>query len=497
MKYHDDTIAAICSGTGGTIGIIRVSGSDALDVISRIFIPSGKNTPQDDFFRKAVSHTIHYGHITDQNGNILDEVLITVMKAPKTYTRDDVIEINTHGNSFILEKILKSLIQTGIRMAEPGEFTKRAFLNGRIDLSQAEAVMDVIGAKSTAALKNSVEELSGSLKNKISSIRKTLLDDLSFIEAGLDDPEHIDIEGYSGTIRDHAVRIEDQLKVLADSFDQGKVMQDGINVVIAGRPNSGKSSLLNLLSGKDSAIVTDIAGTTRDLIHENIRLDDILLNIYDTAGIRRTDDKIEKIGVDRSIKAIDNADLVLYAIDLNNIGPDGELDQKELNGLSKISDKLRSKRGIILFNKSDLLNMGILNTGAADNEITNEMITNICGHVITSIKNICGLDWPFLLFSAKTGKGLDELISMIKNMFYHYDLNQDEQIFITDIRQYNSICDAINSIRKLISTIDDRMPEDLYCIDITDAYNSLGLINGDTAAEDLIDNIFKNFCMGK
>lgn len=486
----DDTIVSIASGIGGAIGIIRMSGSRALETASGVFRKLKKNQEnlnekcdnkketgveennnfkvrvlekQEDYFIKAKSHTIHYGCIVDDDENILDEVIVLVMKAPNTYTREDSIEIDTHGGSLVMKKIVRLLIEHGARAAEPGEFTKRAFLNGRIDLSQAESVMDIISSKSSLALKNSVDHLEGHLSVFIKNIRTTILDDLSFIEAGLDDPEHIDIEGYSKVLLSHTDDEIRRIDRLLSDYDNGKVLYQGINTVICGRPNAGKSSILNLMLDEDRAIVTEIPGTTRDVVKDSVRFGNIILNLADTAGIHKTDDKIENIGVEKSLEYVKNADLILYIVDSTK--PFDKDDRK-------IIDIIKNKKGILVFNKCDV------------NDNPDDVFSKETG-------------WDDIHFSAKTGQGFDELKQKITDMFYNDDVAVNDEVHITSERHYNALMNARNSLKNVRRTITDSMPEDLYCVDLEDAYNYLGLINGDTATEDLVDNIFKKFCMGK
>ncbi|MCR5202272.1 MAG: tRNA uridine-5-carboxymethylaminomethyl(34) synthesis GTPase MnmE [Lachnospiraceae bacterium] len=458
-EYNGDTICSIASGIGGAIGIIRVSGDETFHIVSQIF--RDKNNNKVDV-SKLSSHTIHYGYIFDDEEKS-DEVLLLVMKAPNTYTREDVVEIDTHGGAFIMNKIMRLLIDNGAKVAEPGEFTKRAFLNGRIDLSQAESVMDIISSKNDYALHSSISQLSGSLTNYIEKIRKVILDDLSFIEAGLDDPEHISIDDYKNTLKTHLRESIFEIKKLTDKFNEGRLITQGINTVIVGKPNAGKSSILNLLLDFDRAIVTDIAGTTRDVIEEKVLIDNILLNLIDTAGIRETENLIENIGVEKTYEYIENADLIFYVIDSTE---EYTFEDEE------IIEQIKDKKGIILYNKTDLQSI-------VDDRFSEK------------------LNWREIYFSAETKQGLDELKQAIKEEFFNDNLSFNDEVTVTSDRHYNAMVSAINSLQSVLDTIEADMPEDLYCIDMKDAYNYLGLINGNTATEDLINNIFKNFCMGK
>ena len=453
-----DTIAAISTGmTNSGIGIVRISGEEAFDIADRIYKGRNKIT-------ESESHTIHYGHIIDGEETI-DEVLVMVMRAPRTFTGEDTVEINCHGGTFVLKRVLETVLKNGARAAEPGEFTKRAFLNGKMDLSQAEAVIDVINSENEYALQSSISQLKGNIKNKINDIRKKIIYHTAFIESALDDPEHISVDGYGETLKSEAERIIDELEILIRSADNGRVMKEGINTVIVGKPNAGKSSLLNVLSGHERAIVTDIEGTTRDILEEQIKLGGLSLNVIDTAGIRTTDDVIEKIGVDRAWEYAMNADLIIYVVDASK-----ELDEND----DKILDLIRNKNTIILLNKSDL-----------DTVITAGMMKERAGNI------------PVISVSAKEEQGIRELEEMVKEMFLKGEISFNDQIYITNVRQKNALSDALESMKKVIQSIDDGMPEDFYSIDLMDAYESFGSITGESVGEDLVNEIFSKFCMGK
>ena len=453
-----DTIAAISTGmTNSGIGIVRISGDEAFDIADRI--DKGKNK-----IAESESHTIHYGHIVDGSGTI-DEVLVMVMKSPRTFTGEDTVEINCHGGTFVLKRVLEAVLRSGARAAEPGEFTKRAFLNGKMDLSQAEAVIDVINSENEYALQSSISQLKGNIKNKINNIRNKIIYHTAFIESALDDPEHISVDGYGETLRSAAREIIEELEDLIRSADNGRVMKEGINTVIVGKPNAGKSSLLNVLSGHERAIVTDIEGTTRDILEEQVKLGELSLNVIDTAGIRRTDDVIEKIGVDKAQEYAKNADLIIYVVDASK-----ELDENDEKILRLITDK----NTIILLNKSDL-----------DTVITADIMKEKAG------------DIPVISVSAKEEQGIRELEETVKEMFLKGEISFNDQIYITNIRQKNALSDALESMKKVIQSIDDGMPEDFYSIDLMDAYESLGSITGESVGEDLINEIFSKFCMGK
>ena len=453
-----DTIAAISTGmTNSGIGIVRICGDEAFAIADRIY--SGKNK-----ISEAESHTIHYGHIKD-GVETIDEVLVMVMKGPGTFTGEDTVEINCHGGTFVVKRVLETVLKNGARAAEPGEFTKRSFLNGKRDLSQAEAVIDLINSENEYALQSSISQLKGSIKNKINDIRKKIIYHTAFIETALDDPEHISVEGYGEKLKTIVKEIIEELMVLIRSADNGRVMKEGINTVIVGKPNAGKSSLLNVLSGHERAIVTDIEGTTRDILEEQVRLGELSLNVIDTAGIRRTDDVIEKIGVDRAQEYAMNADLIIYVVDASK-----DLDEND----EKIMNLIREKNTIILLNKSDL-----------DTVISAEQMMKKTGNI------------PVISISAKEEKGIRDLEDTVKDMFLKGDISFNDQVYITNVRQKNALIEARESMEKVIQSIDDGMPEDFYSIDLMDAYEALGSITGESVGEDLINEIFSKFCMGK
>ena len=453
-----ETIAAISTGmTNSGIGIIRISGPDALDIADRVY--RGKAN-----IKNADSHTIHYGHISDGQETV-DEVLVMVMKAPRTFTGEDTVEINCHGGVYVMKRVLETILKNGARAAEPGEFTKRAFLNGRIDLSQAEAVIDVINSENEYAFQSSVSQLKGNIKYKINNIRNKIIYNTAFIESALDDPEHYSLDGYGDELLAISEEIISELQELIRSSDNGRVMKEGINTVIVGKPNAGKSSLLNVLSGYERAIVTDIEGTTRDILEEQIRLGDLSLNVIDTAGIRRTEDAVEKIGVDRAREYAEKADLIIYVADASR-----ELDEND----EQILDMIRNKKTVILLNKSDL-----------DPVITAEMIKEKAG------------DIPIISASAKEEQGIQELEETVEKMFLTGTISFNDQIYITNVRQKNALVSASESMKKVVESIEAGMPEDFFSIDLMDAYETLGSITGESAGEDLVNEIFSKFCMGK
>ncbi len=457
---NTDTIAAIATAMNNAgISIIRISGEDALPVMDKIY----KSRSGDKKLSLMPSHTIHYGYIVDKDA-IIDEVMVLIMKGPKSYTKEDVVEIDCHGGIVVTRRILETVLKHGVRTAEPGEFTKRAFLNGRIDLSQAEAVSDIITAKNEFALKNSINQLRGNVLNKIKEIRDSIIHDLAFIEAALDDPEHISLVGFNHELSSHIDDNLVELRLLLKSAENGRLLKEGIKTVILGKPNAGKSSLLNVLVGSDRAIVTEIAGTTRDTLEETIQLGNISLNIVDTAGIRTTEDIVEKIGVNKAKKSAEDADLIIYVVDAST-----ELDENDY----EIIDLIKDKKSIILLNKSDLA--AVIDSG--------------------QIRTLTGKD--MISVSAKENKGIDLLEEWIMDQFFQGQLNFNDEIYITNIRQKEAIAGSIQSLEMVIKSIEDDMPEDFYSIDLMHAYELLGGIIGEAVDEDLVNTIFREFCMGK
>ena len=454
-----DTIAAIATAMSSSgIGIVRISGAEAVSIAEQVFELKSKKK-----LSEMPTHTIHYGHIHDGD-EVIDEVMVLLMKGPKSYTREDTVEIDCHGGIYVTRRILETVIKYGARPAEPGEFTKRAFLNGRIDLSQAESVIDIINSKNEFALKSSLSQLSGSVSNKIKDIRATVLHEIAFIETALDDPEHISLDGYpeklSGIVKDVNVKIE---KLLSNS-DNGKILKEGISTVIVGKPNAGKSSLLNTLVGEERAIVTDIAGTTRDVLEEQINLNGIILNIIDTAGIRDTDDIVEKIGVDKAKKYLNDADLIIYVVDSST-----KLDENDF----EIMELLQERHAIILLNKSDL-------------------------DAVTTVEDIkAHLDKKMIAISAKEQTGMEEFEETIKEMFFTGEVSFNDEVYITNIRHKTSLQESLRSLQLVLQSIADEMPEDFYSIDLMNAYQELGNIIGESVEDDLVNEIFSKFCMGK
>ncbi len=464
-----DTIAAISTGmTSSGIGIVRICGDDAFQIIDKIY--KGK-----EILSKAATHTIHYGHIVDGQETI-DEVLVMLMRAPRTFTGEDTVEINCHGGTYVVKRVLETVIKNGASPAEPGEFTKRAFLNGKMDLSQAEAVIDVINSKSEYALQSSIHQLKGNVKKKIKTIRESILYHTAFIETALDDPEHIDLTGYADQLRSIVVELSKELERLIQSSDSGRIIKEGIQTVIIGKPNAGKSSLLNVLAGKERAIVTDIEGTTRDVLEEQICLKGLTLNMIDTAGIRQTDDIIEKIGVDKAKEYVDKSDLILYVVDSSRVLDDNDKEIMEL---------LVGRKAIILLNKSDLQT-------ATTKECLREALQKVPGIQKEEVYNL-----PMIDISAKEEHGLDVLEDTLQEMFLHGEVSFNDEIYITNVRHKSALVEANSSLKKVIDSIDMQMPEDFFSIDLLDAYEALGSITGETIGEDLVNEIFSKFCMGK
>ena len=458
--YMEDTIAAISTAmSDGGIGIIRISGSNAVEIGDQVFRPYRK----DKTVKKLSSYTAAYGHVVNHE-KVLDECIVLFMKGPRTYTGEDVVEIDCHGGIVVLKKVLEAVLEAGARPAEPGEFTKRAFLNGRIDLSQAEAVMDLIQSKNEFAMESSMKQLEGSLRRKIEEIRSQILYEIAYIESALDDPEHISLEGYGERLKKMVQEEKEKIDNLISTADNGRILKEGIKTAIVGKPNAGKSSLLNLLVGEERAIVTEIAGTTRDTLEETIQIKGIPLTMIDTAGIRQTEDIVEKIGIEKAKKAMEQADLILYVVDSSR-----PLDESD----KEIIECLEGKKAIILLNKSDL------------SRVTGE--EEICKY----------LTQDRIVFSAREETGLDELYEKISNLFFEGRLTFQDEIYITNVRHKNSLMQASNSLKMVEESIENGMPEDFYSIDLTDAYEHLGYILGESMGEDLVNEIFKEFCMGK
>ena len=462
-KYmQGDTIAAIGSAMSASgIGIVRISGDDARAILKKVYRTKATNKN----IAKEFSHTIHYGFIYDGE-KMIDEVLVMLMNRPKSYTGEDTVEINCHGGVLSMRKVLEVVIKNGARIAEPGEFTKRAFLNGKIDLSQAEAVGDIINAKSEYALQASVSQLSGNVQRSIREIREKVLYNIAYIESALDDPEHISIDGYGEELEKVVVVQKNKLEKLIASADEGRMIKEGIKTVIIGKPNAGKSSLLNILLGEERAIVTDVAGTTRDVLEEMIVLDGVSLRMMDTAGIRETSDIVEKIGVKKTREQAQKADLILYVVDSSI--PLDENDEKIFSMLRK-----DGKRAIVLLNKTDLKAV-----------VSESELQEKCSFAIIPI-------------SAKEESGIEELEKQMKEMFFKGKISFNDEVYITNMRHKEALMEAHKSLEMVETSINDGMPEDFYSIDLMNAYQALGRITGETASEDLVNEIFSKFCTGK
>lgn len=456
-----DTIAAIATAMSPSgIGIVRLSGAEAFEIADKVY-RAGKNSGKR--LSDQESHTIHYGFIFDGD-EMIDEVLVMLMRGPRSYTGEDTVEIDCHGGVYAVKRVLETVLRNGARPAEPGEYTKRAFLNGRIGLSQAEAVMDVISAKSEYALKSSLSQLKGSVQEKIKAIREKIIYHIAYIESALDDPEHISLDGYPEELDMTAAELEDKVKRLLATVDEGKMIQEGIKTVIIGKPNAGKSSLLNLLVGEEKAIVTNIAGTTRDVLEETVILQGIALRIMDTAGIRNARDAVEKIGVDRAKAHVKDADLILYVVDSSQPLDDNDREIIEL---------IREKKAIVLLNKSDL-----------EPALNTDMLEKLTGKCVISI-------------SAKEETGIGQLEQQMKDMFFHGELAFNDEVYITNARHKQALQEALLSIQMVRQSIADGMPEDFFSIDLMNAYEALGRITGESVGEDLVNEIFSKFCTGK
>ncbi len=468
---NNDTIASISTALSESgIGIIRISGPDAISIADRIYTDK-KGTHNLKSYR---SHTIHYGFIVNVFGEIIDEIMISIMKAPNSYTKEDVVEINCHGGVRVCRNILDTVLSTGARLADPGEFTKRAFLNGRLDLTRAEAVMDIIRANSDIALDQSVKQLRGDLYSLLNNICSDILYEIAHIEAVLDDPDSYDISDYGDELSAKIDNISENLTTLIRSYDEGRILSEGIRTSILGNPNAGKSSLMNLLYGENRAIVTDIPGTTRDTLTETIRLGDVTIILTDTAGIRETTDKIEQIGVNKAIDSARESDLIIYVTDASS-------DSETIDG--SLTELLKNTKLILLLNKSDLT--------LTDNR------TDHSEEMIRAFEEKGIIPDRILSTSMITRAGIEELKSAIKEMFYKGDLSGDHRITITNLRHVECLKEALASLYKVKESIASGVSEDLYCIDLTDAYRSLAHITGAEVSEDIVNEIFSRFCMGK
>ncbi len=468
---HTETIAAIATALSNAgIGIIRVSGPEAVSVVDSIFYnKSGRRN-----LAQKSSHTVSHGYIvvpdSEKNWqeNILDEVMVVLMRAPHSYTMEDTVEINCHGGVLLLQKVLQLVIRSGARLAQPGEFTKRAFLNGRLDLSQAEAVMDVIHSQSDMSLLSSMEQLTGKLAAVIRNLREDILYEIAFIESALDDPEHISLDGYGRKLYDRCNYFIDQIEKLIASAEDGRLIREGIRTVILGRPNAGKSSLLNAFLGEERAIVTQMPGTTRDILQETVRFKGMTLHMVDTAGIRDAEDIVEQIGVDKARQYADKADLILFVVDGSEIP-----DQREREIISLIE----KKHVIVVVNKTDLPAI-----------VTDEQIK-----ALFPGKE----DLRIVRISASEGTGMDQLQEQMEELFFSGGIKENREIVITNMRHKEALENACRSLVLVRQSIEAQMPEDFFSIDLMAAYTSLGMIVGEQVGDDLVEEIFSKFCMGK
>lgn len=458
--YQKDTIAAIATGmTNAGIGIIRISGSEAIEIADRIFHAGAKGKT----LRQLSGYSALYGTICDGDV-VLDEAICLVMLAPNSYTTEDVVEVQCHGGTVMLKKILDLIIRNGARPAEPGEFTKRAFLGGRIDITQAESVMDMIHAKNELAARSSISQLKGSLSCKIKELRAMILNHIAYIESALDDPENYSLDGFGEKLEEEISRTIQEVNHLWKTAEEGKMIKEGIRTVILGKPNAGKSSLLNKLLGEERAIVTEVAGTTRDTLEEDAVIQGIPLRIVDTAGIHDTVDIVEKIGVEKAKKSIEDADLVLYIVD-GTCPLDADDDA--------IIELLEGQKVITILNKID-----------ANQIVDKSLITQ-------------KISTPVVEISAKTGEGLTDLYECLKNMFFHGKLSMNDEVYITNLRHKQALMETEQSLKQVIESMHQGMPEDFWTIDLMAAYEQLGYILGESIGDDLANEIFNKFCMGK
>jgi tRNA modification GTPase len=455
-----DTIAAISTPLGeGAIAIVRVSGDNAIQIVNRIF--KGKDLTQ------VPTHTIHYGHIVEPDTNrVIEEVMVSVMKAPKTFTREDIVEVNCHGGLVSVNKVLQLILSEGARLAEPGEFTKRAFLNGRIDLSQAEAVMDLIRAKTDRAMNVAINQMEGRLSKLIQRLRQELLETLAHVEVNIDYPEYDDVEEMTHSILiEKATKVRDEIRKLLETAKQGKILREGIATAIIGRPNVGKSSLLNSLAQEKKAIVTDIAGTTRDVIEEYVNVRGVPLRLIDTAGIRETEDIVERIGVERSKEMLQQADLVLLVLNYNEPLTEGD---------EKLFEAVEGKDFIVIVNKTDLPQNIDLNR----------------------VKELAG-NAKIITTALIEEKGVDELEAAIADLFFEGAIESTDMTYISNARHIGLLAQAEKTIHDAIEAVQSGMPIDMVQIDLTRTWEILGEITGDTVHESLIDQLFSQFCLGK
>ncbi len=456
------TIAAISTATGaGGIGIIRMSGKECFSILEKIFNPIKKES-----IDQIKGYTMKYGHIVDsKTGEKIDEVLVSYFKSPKSYTTENMCEINSHGGTVVERRILEQCLANGAELAEPGEFTKRAFLNGRIDLCEAEGIIDLINSKTESEAKASIKQLEGNLSKKINEIKEKILDIMADIEASIDYPEYDIEETTNEKAKRIIIKIKEEAEKLEKSFDTGKILKDGVKTAIIGKPNAGKSSLLNAILNEDRAIVSEIEGTTRDTIEEYINIKGITLKIIDTAGIRKTADKIEEIGVNKAISLAEDSDLIIAIFDNTR-----DLEEED----EKILDLIKDKKAIILLNKIDVKNSNLENND-----------------------KIKSLNKPVVKISAKNNEGIEELYNTILNMFEINEIEMSDGNVITNIRHKNQITKAISALDGALNTIESKMPVDILAIYLKQTLEEISSITGDNVSQDIIDEIFAKFCLGK
>ena len=457
-------IAAIATPDApGGISVLRISGEEAIKICDRFFKPfNGRKVSEME------GYTCAYGRIFDGE-EYIDDAVITVFREPKSYTGENVAEISCHGGLYITRRILRIALKNGARPAEAGEFTKRAFLNGKMSLTQAEAVMDLIDSKNEMARKNSMTQLKGGLSDQIKQLREEIIYQIAFIESALDDPEHYSLDGFPEKLLELDRQWIKTARGMLDSYDNGRIIAEGIRTCIIGKPNAGKSSFLNALLGEERAIVTDIAGTTRDTLEESVTIDGITLNIVDTAGIRDTEDKVESIGVERARKEMESADLILFLMDTSV-----QISEEDI----EILQKIRDKKKIILLNKSDK----VQEEGSFDSSVLQEYISE---------------ETPVISISAKYGDGIDNFIMELKNMMFHGRIDVNQEVYITNARHKDALAKTYESLECVERSIEAGMPEDFFTIDLMNAYEKLGLIIGESVEEDLVNEIFSKFCTGK
>ncbi len=467
---QNETIAAIATAMSESgIGIIRISGPKSAEIASALYRNAKMQQVNVSEWKPG---TIHYGFIVENN-EVIDEVMVSWMKAPHSYTTEDTVEINTHGGMYIMQRILKLVLNSGARMADPGEFTKRAFLGGRLDLARAEAVMNLISSQNEFARKTSMAQLKGSVSDLVREFRNEIIYEIAFIESALDDPENYDLDGYPQNLYEKCQSLEKRMRKLIRNAEDGRILGEGIRTVIAGRPNAGKSSLLNFFAGEERAIVTNVAGTTRDTLSETVRVGDVILRLTDTAGIHDTDDTVEMIGVKRAREAVQDADLILFVVDSSR-----NLSDEDRSIALLIKERmLEGSKCIVLLNKSDL-----------DRNVESEEIEDLFEEKESPAVLSCSL---------QTGDGLSALHEEIQKLFHIGEISQRDEVFLTNVRHKNAMQQALESILLVEESIQSGMSEDFFSIDLMSAYTSLGKILGEAVEDDLVEEIFTQFCLGK